>query len=85
VAAQIACWIDALNREAGQIVHIFRPPAALRGCKASASAFPTKKAKRWRELWRERPVVSRENATRYSGAIAETEIAVKMCQSPHAM
>jgi len=37
VPAQVACWIDALNGETGQILHRLPPPAALH----RASAFPT--------------------------------------------
>jgi hypothetical protein len=43
VAAQIASGIDALNREAGQILHNFLPPAALRSGNSRSAPFPTKK------------------------------------------
>jgi hypothetical protein len=70
VAAQIALRIDALNGEPGQILHnLFSPSGVMRLRNTQQNAFPTE-AQRWRELWLGRPVVSRENATRYRGAIA---------------
>jgi hypothetical protein len=70
VAAQIALRIDALNGEPGQILHILSPPVALCGRETANKTPFQPKAQRWRELWLDRHVVSRENATRYRGAIA---------------
>jgi hypothetical protein len=43
VAAQVASGIDALNGEAGQILHNFLPPAAPHGGNSRPAPFPTEK------------------------------------------
>jgi hypothetical protein len=85
VAAQIASWIDALNREAGQILHNLLPPSGAARRQLTASALPDqKKSQRWRELCPASPVVSRENATRYSGAIPNRESALEVTRTSQA-
>jgi hypothetical protein len=73
VAAQIALRIDALNGETGQILHSFPPSGAAQRQNQPAHVLPTEKNKRWRELWRSLPVVSRENTTICGGTIAKPE------------
>jgi hypothetical protein len=70
VAAQIALGIDALNGEPGQILHDLFPSEAFSGHPTADKALFPPKARRWRELWPGRPVVSRENATRCRGTLA---------------
>ena len=69
VTAQVACRIDALNGEAGQILHRFPPrPRPWRGppsqLKTNVGALLS--------------VVSRENPTRYRGAVAKVKNVVEM-------
>ena len=79
VTAGVAGRIDTLHGEAGQELHEFSPqrPTRLHCAGRANAALPwrPKKTKRWRELWREPPVVSRGKTTRYRGGIAKPPMA----------
>ena len=67
VATRGALRINALHGPAGQILH----GVSLRGCRSRERESPGQpERRRWREFCSQQPVVSRENATRYSGNIA---------------
>jgi hypothetical protein len=82
VATEVALRVDALDGETGQILHFFLPPAAVRGDdNHRQTPDRPKKQKRWRELSREPPVVSRENTAIYSGGFAIVENPVENARS----
>jgi hypothetical protein len=75
-SAGFALWIDALHREARQVLHLFsyrRPLACV--SRGRREWLPTLDLRTgcWRGLWRDSPVVSREKTTRYGGGCAKDE------------
>jgi hypothetical protein len=76
VPAEIAHRIDALHRETGQILHAHPSVASqlcLRGGSAAEFPWAARTRLQWRRLCCRTTVVSRENATRNCGGVAESE------------